>query len=257
VADIVAALSREFPADHRPSVAELAPIDQFHTRGLAATADLAEAAHVSAEMHVLDLGSGLGGPARYLASTYGCTVTGIDLSVPFVEAARVLTERTGLSEKVTFQAGNALDLPFADGTFDLVWMQHVVMNVADRTALYAGIRRVLRPGGRLATYDVIRGSGAMLYPAPWARDESTSFLLTENQTRQALELVGFRAVAWRLETDVALAWFKTQTAATGSTRPGFDLTLAMGPGFSVAIANHRRNLKAGAIEVLTAVLDGT
>ena len=94
-------------------------LDQFHTRGLAATAELAELAGITADMSVLDVGSGVGGPARFLAATYGCHVTGVDLSEPFVDAARYLTERTGQSGQVSFQVASALELPFDDGSFTL------------------------------------------------------------------------------------------------------------------------------------------
>ena len=105
-------------------------------------------------MSVLDVGSGVGGPARFLAATYGCRVTGIDLSEPFVEAARYLTQRTGQSERVLFEAASALDLPFDDGQFDVVLLQHVAMNISDGARLRE-IRRVLKPGGKFATFDVV------------------------------------------------------------------------------------------------------
>ena len=121
-------------------------LDQFHTRGLAATAELAQLAGITADMSVLDVGSGVGGPARFLAATYGCHVTGVDLSEPFVEAARYLTGRTGQSGQVSFECASALTLPFDDGRFDVVFLQHVAMNIADRARLYREIRRVLKPG---------------------------------------------------------------------------------------------------------------
>ena len=123
------------PEEQRLTPQQLAGLDQFHTRGLAATADLAKLAGITADMSVLDLGSGVGGPARFLAATQGCRVTGVDLSEPFVDAARYLTERTGQSGQVSFQAGSALQLPFGDGTFDAALLQHVAMNIADRAQI--------------------------------------------------------------------------------------------------------------------------
>ena len=125
----------------------LAALDQFHTRGLDATADLAKLAGITAEMSVLDVGSGLGGPARFLAETYGSRVTGIDLSEPFVDAARYLTRRTGQSELVSFHTASALELPFEGSRFDAVLLQHVAMNISERARLYREIERVLKPCG--------------------------------------------------------------------------------------------------------------
>ena len=144
-------------------------------------------AGITADMSVLDVGSGIGGPARFLAATYGCQVTGVDLSEPFVDAARYLTERTGQSGQVSFQTASALELPFDDGRFDVALLQHVAMNISDRARLYREIRRVLKSGGRFATFDVVLNSGEPHYPVPWARTPATSFLLTADATREAIE----------------------------------------------------------------------
>jgi SAM-dependent methyltransferase len=127
-----AALTALGPEDQRFTPQQLGGLDQFHTRGLAATAQFGELVGITADMSVLDIGSGVGGPARYLAATYGCQVTGVDLSEQFVDAARYLTERTGQSGQVSFQTASALELPFDDGCFNVVLLQHVAMNVADR-----------------------------------------------------------------------------------------------------------------------------
>src|ERR1700722_2096472 len=139
-----AALMALGPEDRRLSPEQLGALDQFHTRGLAATAELSKLAGITADISVLDVGSGVGGPARILAATYGCRVTGADLSEPFVDAARYLTERTGQSGQVSFETPSALDLPFEDGRFDVALLQHVAMNIADRARLYREIRRVLK-----------------------------------------------------------------------------------------------------------------
>src|SRR5262249_31172807 len=128
---------------------DLILLDQFHVRGLAATRELAEALNIETGSELLDIGCGLGGPARFLAATYGCRVTGVDLSQPFVDVATMLSERCGLKEKTVFHQADALKLPFADESFPLAWTQHVAMNIADRTRLYAETARVLQPGGRL------------------------------------------------------------------------------------------------------------
>ena len=135
------ALTALGPEDQRLTPGQLGALDQFHTRGLAATAELAKLAGITADMSVLDVGSGVGGPARFLAATHGCRVTGVDLSQPFVDAARYLTERTGQGGQVSFQTASALELPFDDGRFDVVLLQHVAMNISDRARLYEPITK--------------------------------------------------------------------------------------------------------------------
>lgn len=233
------------------TVASLAALDQFHTRGLLATKDLAAMTSVRPETRVLDLGCGIGGPARYLAATFGCRVTGVDLSESFIEAAAYLTGRCALQSRVTFEVGNALDLPFEAGAFDLVLLQHVAMNIDDRRALYAETRRVLAPGGRLAIYDVVL-RGDVRYPVPWAREASASFLLTEEATRDALAASGFDVVAWRDDTDAAKAW--SSSVADGGPPPGPTLGLVLGPDFAARVDNLRRNLDEGRIGILSAVV---
>lgn len=246
------ALAAVAPEDQPLIPAQLAMLDQFHTRGILATAELASAAGLNTGDTVLDLGAGIGGPARYLASTFGCTVTGIDLSPSFVDAASYLTVRCGLADRVTFRVGDALRLPFDVDTFDSVFLQHVAMNIADRAGLYAEVRRVLKPGGRFATYDIVLKCGAVIYPVPWARDETTSFLLTAGDTRAALEAAGFTIALWRDDTDLAAGWFKA--AAANPTPSGPNLGVVMGAGFPALAGNLGRNLAEGRLGVLSAVL---
>ena len=230
---------------------QLAPLDQFHTRGLAATAELANLAGITGDMSVLDVGSGVGGPARFLAASSGCRVVGVDLSEPFVEAARYLTERTGQSGQVSFQIASALQLPFGDASFDVVLLQHVAMNISDRARLYREIRRVLKPGGRFATYDVVLNGGEPHYPLPWARTLATSFLLTAAATREAIEPAGFRALVWQDDTEAAKAW-AAQLRASGPP-PSPNLGVVMGPDFAELAANLGQNLGEGRLGILTAV----
>jgi ubiquinone/menaquinone biosynthesis C-methylase UbiE len=188
-----------------------------------------------------------------LAATCGCRVTGVDLSEPFVEAARYLTARTGQSEKVTFETGDALNLPFDDGRFDAVFLQHVAMNIADRAGLYREIRRVLKSGGRFATYDVVSRQGEPHYPVPWARTPATSFLLTADATREAIEAAGFRAQVWQDDSEAAKDWF-AQVRASGPA-PSPNLGTVMGPDFAQFSHNLGRNIIEGRLGILTAVFE--
>jgi SAM-dependent methyltransferase len=241
------------PEDQRLTPEQLGALDQFHTRGLAATAELAKLAGIIAGMSVLDVGSGVGGPARFLAATYGCQVTGVDLSEPFVDAARYLTGRTGQSGQVSFQTASALELPFDDDRFDVALLQHVAMNIADRVRLYRQIRRVLTSGGRFATFDVVLNSGEPHFPVPWARTPATSFLLTAVATREAIEPAGFRTLVWQDDTEAAKTWF-AQLRASGPP-PSPNLGVVMGPDFAQLAANLGRNLMEGRLGILTAVFE--
>jgi sarcosine/dimethylglycine N-methyltransferase len=241
------------PEDRILTPEQLGTLDQFHTRGLAATAELARLAGITADESVLDIGSGVGGPARFLAATCGCRVTGIDLSDAFVEAARYLTERTGQGDLVSFQTASALALPFAGGRFDVVLLQHVAMNIEDRARLYGEIHRALRPGGRFATYDVVSKDGEVEYPVPWARTPATSFLRTAAATREAIEAAGFRNVVWQDDTDAAREWVMRLRASGPPPSP--NLGVVMGPGFAELSANLGRNLLQGRVGILTAVFE--
>jgi len=251
IADI---MSHTLPNDRPLTVKDLAPIDQFHTRGIAATVELARLAEVNQHTRVLDAGCGLGGPARYLAATYDCTVLGVDLSPDFIDAAKYLSTRSGLIDRTDFQVGDALNLPADGGAFDLVWMQHVAMNIADRDRLYREIHRVLRPGGRLALFDVVARDGEIHFPVPWSRTPETSFLLSSAQTRYALATVGFAVLEWIDDTDLAKAWFR-ELAASPPTPGGASLGVAMGADFPELVRNLGRNLAEGRVGTLSAVLE--
>jgi SAM-dependent methyltransferase len=249
------ALTAFGPEDERLTPQQLAGIDQFHTRGYPATLELARLAEISAAAVVLDIGAGIGGPARALAESFGCRMTGVDLSEPFVEAARYLNGRTAQEGQVTFEVASALDLPFDNAQFDVVLLQHVAMNIADRPRLYGEIRRILKPRGRFATYDIVSNGGVPYYPAPWARTPEASFLLTPAATREAVEQAGFRVLVWRDDTPLAKGWV-AELRASGSP-PSPNLGLVMGQGFGDAVANLGRSLMEGRLGVLTAVFEAT
>lgn len=229
---------------------DLAPLDQFHAGGLEATRQLAALAGIGPDQHVLDVGSGVGGPARFLAETHGCSVVGVDLAVEYCRLAEALTARCGLKDKATFRPADALDLPFADESFDAVWTQHAAMNIADRPRLYGEMRRVLRPGGIVALYDAVAGNGAPFFPVPWARDGSTSFLLSPDALREVLDQAGLTVVAWRDVTEDAKRWFASRPRGALS---GLGLHLLMGPEFPTMAVNFARSVMEGRVGLLMAV----
>ena len=248
------ALALLAPAGQTLEPGQLGALDQFHTRGLAATRELAELGGIVAGHAVLDVGSGLGGPARLVAASRGCRVIGIDLSEEFVEAARYLSERTGQTAQVEFLHASALALPFGDAVFDRILLQHVAMNIRQRTELYREMRRVLVPGGRMAAYDVVRAGGEPLYPLPWARSPEHSFLLDAAATRDAVEAAGLRTLAWRDDTPAAIGWAQRLLQAVGAP-PAPGLAVAMGEDFPQLAANLARSLLQGRVGVLMAVFE--
>ncbi len=233
---------------------DLLPFDQLHTGGPQATLELATLAALRPGMTVLDVGGGIGGAARILASRAGCTVTVLDLTDEFCRAGERLTARMGLGDRVTFRQGNALDMPFADGSFDVVWTQHSSMNIPDKGQLYAEIYRVLRPQGQLALHDIMAGPVQPIhFPAPWARDAAISFLLPPEQVRALLADAGFREVAWVDGSEAAIAWFAERAKAGGTPAP-LGQQAVMGPDFGTMLANQQRNYEERRTVVIQAVL---
>jgi ubiquinone/menaquinone biosynthesis C-methylase UbiE len=199
-----------------PSADDLAPYDQLHGRGIEATEELAAMLDVSQEDHLLDIGSGIGGPARALTRRFGCRVTGIDLTEELCAVAEHFTRALALAGRVRFQVGDALAMPFAAGTFDGAYSMNVSMNIADKDTLYAEVARVLKPSGWFALSEVAQGTGAPPdYPAPWAATASESFLATPQEMLRALDRAGFELVHWRDTAPEAIAFAARSLAAHG------------------------------------------
>jgi len=230
---------------------QLAGLDQFHVMGLEATEQLAQIAGIERGATILDAGSGLGGPSRYLASTYGCRVIGADLSPSFVAVAQLLAQRTGLNALVSYQIGDLLALPFPDSCFDVVWTQHVVMNIADRERVYREFRRMLRPGGKLAFYDVLATDAnlELHFPVPWAESSETSFLFTQDETSSVLVTAGFTITTWNDVTIEALKWIGQQRPPT----QGFSLGVVMGSRLGEMSATLARNIREGRVRFIMGV----
>lgn len=236
---------------------DISLIDQFHGGGLAATRELAQLASPREGMHVLDVGSGIGGPARTLAAEYGCYVTGLDLTEEFCVVAEMLTARLGLSDKVTFNRGSALDIPFEDETFDAVWMQNVSMNIEDKPKLYNEIRRVLRKGGLMAIQDAMAGPVSPIhFPVMWADDPSISFLISPEELRQMLRELGFKELAWNDVTQLAIDTNRRRMNAPGADdTPTTGVNLLVSRNFQMKTANGVRNYEEGRCVAITAVFE--
>ena len=227
------------------TIEALAPYDQFHGRGLEATEELANGLEVAAGDHLLDVGSGIGGPARYLAARFGCRITGIDLTDEFCVVARHLTGLLSLGERVSFEQGNALAMPFGDESYDGAYSMNVSMNIADKASFYREVHRVLRPGGWLVLSEISKGPGGDLdFPTPWARTADSSFLATAEQTRVGLEAAGFTVERWRDTRQEALDFGARSRALVerGEKPPHRAIPLIHGEIAKDAMANTARGL---------------
>lgn len=247
---ILAALEKAGKDLKRLAPEDLATVDEFHIRGRTATLELAKAAGLDATKHVLDVGSGVGGTSRCLAREFGCRVTGIDLTDEYCRAAAMLTAKIGLAEDlVDFRQGDATNMPFQDDSFDVVWTEHVAMNIPDKRGLYREMYRVMKPGGTLAIYDILAGpSGSVHFPVPWARTLDTSFLVSPDQLRDLLQEAGFKVSVWSDTTDTARAWFVALAEKIRKEGlPPLGFHLLMGEAFPAMAQNQRRNLEEGRI----------
>ncbi len=248
---IVAALAAAGKNLDALTIDELALTDQFHGGGKAATVRLARLLGATPGSRVLDVGGGLGGPARTLAVEFGCRVTVVDLTESFVRAGQMLTARLGLADRVSHHVGNALDLRFETGTFDVVWTQNSGMNVADKAGLYAGFRRVLRAGGVLALQEPMAGPvQPPVFPLMWATDPSASFLRTPLEMQALIERAGFIGRVW---DDVTA---ETAGPPTAAAIPAHSAQrLIMGAALDDIIRANQRNRAEGRMVSVQAVFD--
>jgi MPBQ/MSBQ methyltransferase len=236
---------------------DTAAVDQFHVGGFEATEKLAQLLSPSQGSYVLDVGSGLGGASRYLAAKYGCRVVGIDITEEYCGVASKLAKHMGLQDLVEYRVGDVRNLPFSDESFDVVWTQHVSMNIAEKPQLYAGIFRVLKAGGRFAAHDVFQGaSGPILFPVPWARTAAISYLQTSDAMRKTIEDAGFSLMVWNDVTESALQFLDGMIArGRNGELPPLGLDLLLGPEFPEMVRNFRQNLNEGRGGVVQAVFD--
>lgn len=245
-----AALRDDGVDPERPTIEALAPYDQFHSRGLEATLEMATLIRARPDEHILDVGSGLGGPARYVAKRFGCRVTGIDLTAEFCDVARHLTRLLHLEERVSFEVGNALAMPFRDASFDGAYSMNVSMNIADKSAFYGEIHRVLKPGGWLILSELAKGEGGELdFPTPWAASAASSFLSTPEATRRGLSKAGFEVTRLKTTLEESLAFGARSRAMVerGEKPPHRAVMLVHGEIASEAAANTARGLGDGRI----------
>ena len=235
---------------------DLAPVDEFHGGQRPATVRLAELVGFVGSERVLDVGSGLGGPSRYLAWRYGCRVSGVDLTAEFVRVAEMLTRLTGFVGRVDYRQGDALDLPFESESFEVVWSQNAALNIADRDRLYREMRRVLQPGGKLALQEVAAGPGGPPhFPVQWAREPSISFLYSQKATRAKLATAGLRVTAWQDTTEPALQSATARARNADGPPPALGTHLLLGGDWQAMFRNSGRNLEERRTELFNAVLE--
>nr|WP_277351919.1 class I SAM-dependent methyltransferase [Arthrobacter sp. SF27] len=228
---------------------DLAAVDQFHVGGADAAENVARGAGISSGMRVLDIGSGIGGPARLFAHRFGATVQGVDLTPSFVTTAQSLTRRCGLTGQVSFSKASGLDLPFSDGEFDAATMMHVGMNVAHKDSLFREVHRVLRRGAVFAVYDImVTGEGDPQFPLPWAASAETSYLRSPQDYVRELEAAGFTVTGERNRHGFALEFLSRAQARLSENDPRLaGMRLVLGPEGPVRMGHLAQAIREGTL----------
>jgi SAM-dependent methyltransferase len=247
---ILEAMARAGLDTQKVTPTDLAAVDEFHVGGLEATKAFSGFMGLKPGMHVLDVGCGVGGPARYFAGEHGVRVTGIDLTEEFVSAAASLTKLVHLESAASFEQGSALAMPFAKESFDAAYMFHVGMNIADKNALFQDVARVLKPGAKFAIYDLMRTNDEPIsYPVPWAASGETSFVVHTTGYRKALEAVGFEIVHERGRREFGIDFFERNIARTAQGGPPIlGLQLLMGDRAPEMMKNVLGGMRGGIFE---------
>jgi len=254
---VLAALREAQGPDAVVTVDTLAPLDQFHGRGPVATRELAALLRPQKGERLLDIGSGIGGPARWIAVKFDCHVTGVDLTPDFCEAAEALNTATGLADRVRILRGSALALPVPDGAFDAAYSQNVIMNIADKALFYREAFRALRPGGRLALANLCAGTGGEpYYPVPWATTRGTSFLATPDEMRADLRAAGFEIADFRDTTAATVEAQRRQRErlVPGEAPPRVAADIILGPRSREMQRNTLRNTEEGRCAIVEALV---
>ena len=237
---------------------DLSSFDEFHIGGSEGTLMLAEKLIMNASSSVLDIGCGIGGPARFLSSEFGCKVSGIDLTADFVNTGNSLTDQVGLSDKVKLIEASALNIPFADNSFDVSYMIHVGMNIADKDVLFSEAFRVTKPGGVFGIYDVMLiGNCELQYPLPWAVEEDGNAIASATDYISALIKAGFSLKHEDDKTDFANGFFEKMSASMGTSEgpPPVGLHLLMGDLTTQKIKNMAKLIKSGIIAPKILILE--
>jgi len=244
---VVSALEKAGKSLDRLTVEDLAPVDHFHARGFPATVDLADRLTINPGDHVLDIGCGIGGPARYIAKRFRCRVSGIDITPAFVDAGRKLTALLAMQDQVTLDEGDAQRLPYAGASFDGAYAQHVTMNIPDRGAFFAEAARVLKPGAWFAlTEHGLGPNGAPHYPLPWSEDGSGAYLVPPAETQALLQQAGFTDIAVEDTGEKYLAAYRKVLALSEQgALPPLGIHILLGANAREKTRNAARNIEEG------------
>ena len=252
---ILAAIAHAGKNPQSLTALDLAPVDEFHVGGIEATQELAAHMELRPSMRLLDVGSGIGGPARYFAENHCCEVTGIDLTPEFVEVANNLSRRLKLNHLTEFRQGSALELPFEVGAFDGAYTIHVGMNIADKAGMFREVRRVLKPGALFTVFDIMfgedikGGNEALQYPVPWAGNQETSFVATLKDYREALQNAGFEITQERGRREFAIEFMERAMARMAQNGPPvLGLQILIGDRTPAMMKSMLGMMKSGALQ---------